>query len=148
MTEMITNYLFGTSDYNSNVLPSKANPQQAAQFEKALLEADGSGIKILQEPEAAGQGSVAQAQDQLNPMVRSFLSQVENVQMSSRQHFREAFDSIAALEQNGPVDTQTKIKSYLKVQMHMAIASINVTMASKISSSINDGVKTLYRQQA
>jgi hypothetical protein len=141
-------------------MSSGVNKQDVIRFDRLMRASANEEVRILDEPKNADR--------QANPsqqMSVEALDKLEKIQLSTQGHIRQVVEIVENQNHFKPFNKELLKKDHwelcakmsqdmhgqagklLKAQLHMNLFTVTVTIANKVASNVNEGIKTLYRQQ-
>jgi hypothetical protein len=147
-------------DMSTKLMSSGVSKQDVIRFDRLMRGSGNDGVRILDEPKNTDrQANPSQA------MSVEALDKLEQIQLSTQGHIRQVMEIVenqshfnhfgkkllkknhweflAKLRQ----DMHGQAGKLLKAQLHMNLFTVTITIANKVASNVNEGIKTLYRQQ-
>ena len=150
-----------TGKDNSSMLMSPgAGKQDVIRFDKLLKGAEGDGINIVSEPKNSREPG-----ETFSPISIETFNKIEMIQATTQNHIgrvmeimndRQTFGfpkkHIMKLNNSEAIEKlheamHSQAMKLLEAQVHMNLYSVTVAIANKAANNINEGIKTLYRQQ-
>lgn len=148
-------------DISELLMSPAANKQDVIVFDRLMQATGNKDIRIASEPLDVGDPSMGS-----KPISMDALDQLESIQNSTQNHFRDAIKILASQANDVPLDMnsfkttdpfeataklhqamQRQSTDLLKAQMHMNLFTITISIVNRVANSVNEGLKTLYRQQ-
>ncbi len=160
MESFLSELMMPGNDLSSMLLSPGANRQDVIRFDQLLQGANEDGIRIVSEPEPVG----APENKPKDLSVEAF-ENLEKLQTTTQNHMGQV---LRALNQQGNFEfmdkknlkldqwevmekmhhsMQVQATSLLKAQAHMNLYSVTISIVNRVANNVNEGFKTLYRQQ-
>ena len=149
-------------DISTMLMSPGANKQDIIRFDNLVQGKNNDGIRITAEPQSdSGQPNQSrslsiQALDQLDKIENSTQDHISHVMetLDNQKNYDDLFDK-KRFDKMSPIEITAKLhhemqresSNFLKAQMHMNLFSVTITMVNRVANSVNEGLKTLYRQQ-
>lgn len=147
-------------DISSMLMSPGASKHDVIRFDKLLKGANGDGIHIVSEPKSS-----RGPEKTFSRITIEALNKIETIQATTQNHIGRVMETmndqqtfgfskkhIMKLNNREAIEKlheamHSQATKLLEAQVHMNLYSVTVTIANRVANTINEGIKTLYRQQ-
>ena len=148
------------NDISTMLMSPGANKQDVIRFDQLMQGSEDDGIRIVAEPE----NTVDRDTVPKDIAVEAF-ENIEKLQTATQNHMGKVLNTLNQQDKFEFMDKkdlkldqweamekmhhamQAQSAKLLKAQMHMNLYSVTVSIVNRVANNVNEGIKTLYRQQ-
>ncbi len=160
MESLFSEMMLPGNDVSTMLMSPGLNKQDVIRFDQLMQAGEQDGIRIVSEPENAS----GQENGPKDLAVEAFAN-IEKLQATTQNHMGQVLKTLNQQDKyeflnkkNLKLDQwevmekmhhamQAQATNLLKTQMHMNLYSVTVSIVNRVANNVNEGIKTLYRQQ-
>jgi hypothetical protein len=160
MESFFSEIMLPGNDVSSMLMSPGLNKQDVIRFDQLMQAGEQDGIRIVSEPEIA-----AGRENEPKDLAIEAFANIEKLQATTQNHMSQVLKTLNQQDKyeflnkkNLKLDQwevmekmhhamQAQATNLLKTQMHMNLYSVTVSIVNRVANNVNEGIKTLYRQQ-